>query len=1108
MRQAIVLTALLLGSLSAFAQVTTSSISGLIADANGEALIGATVVATHVPSGTRYGTSTNASGRYVLPAVRVGGPFNISVSYTGYEQQSREGIYTNLGVASNINFVMQETSTTIGEVSIVAQRNDIFSSDRTGAAQTFDNRQVTSIPTIGSRSINSITKYNPQGNGSSFGAQDSRLNNFTIDGSVFNNGFGLGSDAQAGGRTGSTAISLDAIEELQVNVAPFDVRQSGFVGSGINAVTRSGNNETSGSAYYNWRNNSNTFNGSEAAGLPVQIGNFDEYIMGGRLGGAIVKNKLFYFISGEIQRRVEPATTFVPAGSTLPGTTTRVEKTDLEELRRFLKQRYNYETGEYEGYNNETTSDKFLVRLDWNVNDKNKLTLRYTHHNSLADQLVSNSSSLGLGPRRTSVDAMSYQNSGYFIGDNTRSIVSEWNSTINDKMHNTFIVGYDYQNEDRQYKGALFPTIDIQEGGKTYISAGFDPFTPANLLDYGTFHVTNNLSIYKNRHTFTVGANYEYYKSNNSFFSGSNGVYVFNSLQDFYDAANFDGDTSPVDLRLFQYRYSALEGGADPLQILKAHKVDVYGQDEFQVTNNFRLLFGLRMSAIFFENTALTNTALVDSTFIGLDEQRNYKINTGEMPETKILFEPRLGFNWDVNGNRSTQIRGGTGIFTGRPPYVWVSNQIGNNGVLTGFIEGSNTTEYKFTTDPSIFRPDNPQAPSAYDIAYTDPSYKFPQIWKTNLAVDQKIPFGFIATAEFLFNQNVNSVRYFDANLEPANRTFAGPDSRPRFPGSGLSGGAQRNAIRVVNNVSRAAVMTTTDEGYYFGATVKLEYPVQRGLYGMFAYTYSQAKDLMSAGSVASGSFTAAKSVVGNNILDLQYADQDLPNRMVGLLGYRIEYGNNVIGATQFSIGYVGETRGFNPANGIPTSRYSWSIAGDMNGDGVQNNDLLFVPENASDLTFATLELKNSAGQVVKTFTPEQQRDAFEAFIKQDEYLSANRGQYAVRNGVLFPMLHRFDFSVVQEFGIKVAGKRNTLQFRVDILNAANMINDSWGVQKVLVTDRPISFSSVDANGVPRYTMATQTINGQAELLRDTYVTGQSPFDVWNAQFGIRYIFN
>lgn len=1102
--------ALLLFGLTAFAQVTTSTISGTVTDTKGEALIGATVVATHVPSGTRYGTATNAVGRYVLPAVRVGGPFTVTVTYTGFEPMTFDNVYTNLGVSSNVDFQLQESGVSMDEVVISATRNDIFSSQRTGAAQTFSNAQVASLPVIGSRSINSITKYSPNGTGTgSFGAQDSRLNNFTIDGSVFNNGFGLGSETQAGGRTGSTAISLDAIEELQLNVAPFDVRQSGFVGSGINAVTRAGTNNYSGSAYYNWRNNSSTFNGDKAAGSPVQIGKFDEYVVGARFGGAIVKDKLFYFVNGEIVRRTEPATTFVPDGSTLPGTVTRVKKSDLDELRRFLKNEFGYETGEYEGYNNETTSDKFLIRLDYNLNDRNKFTLRYTHHNSLADQLISNSSSAGEGPRRTSTAAMSYQNSGYYIGDNTRSVVAEWNGTFSDKISNNLIVGYDYQDEDRKYKGALFPTIDIQQGGSTYITAGFDPFTPANKLDYGTFHVTDNVSLYLKKHTVTLGVNYEKYKSNNSFFPASNGVYVFNSLQDFYNAATYDGDTSPVKVKLFQYRYSALPGGADPLQVLKVSKYDFYAQDEWQLSNSFRLLFGVRASLIDMGQTeALRNNALADSTFLSFDGQRNYKLLTDQLPGANIIWEPRLGFNWDVNGKKSTQVRGGTGIFTGRPPYVWLSNQIGNNGVLTGFIEGRNTTAYKFSPDASIFTPATPTLPSTFDIAVTDQDYRFPQVWKTNLAIDQKLPLGFVLTGEFLYNKNINAVLYYDANLEPATRNFTGPDTRPRFPGSGLTSTSQAKAIRVVDNVSRAAVMTSTNEGYFWSGTVKLEYPVKRGLYGMVAYTRSEAKDLMSAGSIASGSYTSVRSVNGNNLLELAYADQDMPDRMVGVLGYRLEYGGKYNGATQFSLGYVGERRGLNPSAGIVTSRYSYSYAGDMNGDGISNNDLLYVPNSASDLTFDLLEIKNSQGTVIASFTPEQQRDAYEAFIQQDEYLNSNRGKYLERNGALFPMLHRLDLSVMQEFGVKVGEKRNTIQFRVDIINFGNLINNDWGVGNVLVTDRPLSFSKVSADGLPSYKMATTTINGQPSLIQSTYVKGASAFDVWNAQFSIRYTFN
>lgn len=1087
--------AFLLCGITAFSQVTTSTITGSVNDSKGEALVGATVVATHVPSGTRYGTATNASGRFTLPAVRVGGPFTVIVSYTGFESQTRENLYTNLGTATNVNFSLQEAGVMVDEVTILANRNDIFSSDRTGAATTFSTSQLTSLPTIGSRSINSITKYNPNGNGSSFGGQDSRLNNFTIDGSVFNNGFGLGSDAQAGGRTGSTAISLDAIAELQVNVAPFDVRQSGFVGSGINAITRSGTNEFSGSAYYNFRNNTSTFNGTKAAGAPVAIGKFDEKVYGARLGGPIIPNKLFFFVNGEMVRRTEPATTFVPNGSTLPGTVTRVEESDLIELSNFLRDKYRYETGAYQGYDNATTSDKFLARLDYNLNDNHKLTVRYTFHNSEADQLISNSASLGNGTRRTNTNSMSYENAGYIILDNTRSIVAEWNGTFSEKIHNNFIIGYDKQNEDRKYKGAFFPTVDILDDNNTYISFGFDPFTPNNQLNYGTFHVTNNTSFYMNKHTVTVGANYEYYKSNNLFFPGSNGVYIFNSLADFYAAANSDADTSPVAIRRFQYRYSALEGAADPLQILKVNKIDLYGQDEFQVSNNFKMLFGLRASAISFAQTSIENPTITAQDYVDEDGNAGYKINTGQLPETKILWEPRLGFNWDVTGKKMTQIRGGAGIFTGRPPYVWVSNQIGNNGVLTGFIDVSNTTQYKFTPDASIFTPATPTLPSTFDIAATDADYKFPQILKTNLAIDQKLPIGLILSGELIVNKNINAVRYFDANLKNSASNFTGPDTRPRFAGSS-------SANRINSNVSRAAVMTTTNEGSYLGATFKLEYPVQKGFYGMVAYTYSRAKDIMSAGSIASGSWTGARSVNGNNRLDLAFADQDLPSRLVGVLSYRLEYGDRFDGATQFSLGYTAEPRGFNPDPGISTSRYSYSIAGDMNADGVTNNDLLFVPNDASDLTFVPL----TASGV--TYSPEEQATAFDAYIDQDDYLSSRRGQYAERNGARFPIQHRIDLSVVQEFGIKVGGKRNALQFRVDIINFTNLLNDDWGVGDVLVSNRPLSFVSTTAEGVPTYRIATQVIEGKQVPIRDTFIKGASPFDVWNAQIGLRYIFN
>jgi Carboxypeptidase regulatory-like domain len=1113
--KALLLLAFLMSGLSVFAQVTTSTVSGTVSDKSGTPLIGATVVATHVPSGTRYGTATNASGRYVLPAVRVGGPFSIAVSYTGYEPSTRDGIYTSLGTAANIDFSLEEAGTTLGEVTVVATRSDIFSNDRTGAATTFARNQLASIPTVGSRTINSITKYNPNGNGNSFGAQDSRLNNFTIDGSQFNNGFGLGSDAQAGGRTGSTAISLDAIEELQVNVAPFDVRQSDFVGTGMNAVTRSGTNSFMGTAFTSLRKADTTgiFNGTKIGDVKPNIGNFQEQVYGLSIGGPIIKNKLFFFVNGEIVRNTSPATTFVSAGGPLDngGTNvTRVKYQDLLDLSNFLRDKYRYETGAFEDYDNENKSDKFLVRLDYNVNANNKLTLRYAHHNSTSDQLISNSASLGFGNRRTNNNSMAYENAGYIIGDNTRSAALELNTTVSDKVHNSFLVSYDYQNEDRQYKGAFFPTVDIKEGANTYISFGFDPFTPSNKLSYGTFQATNNVSIYRDRHTYTIGAKYEHYTSDNLFFPGANGVYIFDSLAQFYAAANNALDnpgtnTTTVPYNRFQFRYSALPGAEEPLQTLKVNRFSLYGQDEFQINKQLRFSYGIRAGVIVFEETGLSNPAVDALSYVDGEGNRGYEVKTGKLPDAKLLMEPRMGFNWDVMGKKKTQVRGGSGVFTGRPPYVWVSNTIGNNGVLTGFIDvsGNGTLPYKFTPETNVFIPATPTLPSTFDIAATDNNYRFPQVWKNNLAIDQKLPFGLIATVELMYNRNVNAINYFDANLEPATGKFSGPDNRPRFPASGVSGSSnQDKAVRINDNISRAVVMTTTNEGYYKAATLKLEYPNKKGLFGMVAHTFSQAKDLMSAGSIASGSWTSARSVNGNNSLELGFADQDAPGRTVGMLGYRLEYGGNFGGATAVTLGYVGERRGFNSSIGINTARYAYSYGGDMNGDRVSNNDLLYVPNNASELVFDPLTVNGI------TFSPADQAAAFEAFIEQDDYLKTRRGQYAERNGALFPVLHRFDFSVTQEFFIKVGGKRNTIQLRADILNAANLLNTEWGLGNNLVTDRPLNFSAVTADGTPKYRMATTGTGTNTKLLTSSISQSKTQFDTWAAQFGIRYIFN
>jgi hypothetical protein len=1094
MKKAILSLFLSASVLMGFGQVTTSSISGVVKNEKQEVLVGASIHVVHTPTGTSYKTVTNKNGVYALPAVRVGGPYTIHASFVGFRKGEETDVNAQLGVTTNVNFTLVDEKSTLKEVVVSGTKSGLFSKEKTGASQQFTRRELQTIPITGARTIDGITKYNPFGNGNSFGAQDSRLNNFTIDGSQFNNNFGLGSSAQAGGRTGASAISLDAIDQLQVNVAPFDIRQSGFTGAGINAVTRSGTNEIEGSVYQTQRDNSSRYVGDNARGTKVTASKFDEKVQGFRLGAPIIKNKLFIFGNYESIERTEPGTTWISTGSPLSGSqVSRPTFQQLTDLSKFMKEKFNYETGPFEGYSNTNTSNKFLVRVDWNINDKNKLTARYVFHNSEAQIGISNSNSAGAGSRTQNINAMSFQNSGYTIQDNTRSAVLELNSKISNTLYNNLIVSYDKQIENRGYMSQMFPTIDILQSTPTLTSVGFDPFTPGNKLDYNTFNVTNNLTKYAGKHTLVGGFNFQKYQSNNLFFPASNGVYIFNSLADFYTAANQSlangGKPSTFAPARFQFRYSALPGAVEPMQTLKSDRLDLYLQDEYNATRDLKLTFGARVNIIGFENTALENPAVSAMTFANGE-----KLNTGVMPKTQFLFEPRLGFNYDLKGQKKTQFRGGTGIFTGRPPYVFLSNQIGNNGVLTGFIDvtGAAAAQYGFTADPNkYFIPSTPTLPSTFDLALTDPNYKFPQVWKTNLAVDQKLPFfGLVASAEYLYNKTLNAVHYYEANLRAPVGTLGGVDSRPRFGGTDAT-------VRVNNNVSRAIVLTNRDGAYHESLTLKLEKPYQKGFWGSFAWTTANSKDFMSAGSIASGSWQSALSVAGNNDLGLSFADQFVKNRFVGLLGYRIEYGSKYGGATTFTLGYVGQQG--NPYSYVVTS----SSTADFNGDRVYNNDLIFVPMKGSDMKFTNF---TSGG---KTFTEAEQQAAFDAFIGQDKYLSTRRGQYAERNGGLLPYLHRFDLSVAQDVFVKIGGKRNSFQIRMDILNFGNMIDNKFGVSQRATAPQLLNFVSRDAvTNVPTFRLATQRLtDGSTILARDSYQYNSSVFDVWSAQLGIRYIF-
>ncbi len=1068
--------------------VTTSSVTGIVTSTAGTPISGASILAVHEPSGTRYQGITRGDGRFIIPGMRVGGPYTITVSSIGYATQAREQVILNLGVATDVNFQLTEQALALEGITVISEVDAIISSERTGAGTAINRQAIEVIPTISGR-IEDFIRLTPQASGFSFAGADARLNNVTVDGSYFNNSFGLGASAEPGGRTGVAPISLDAIEQVQVNIAPYDVRQGNFVGAGVNTVTRSGGNDFRGSLRTLYRTES--FVGDDAGGAEVNPGTFNFRDIGGWLSGPIIQDRLFFFVNYENASLTEPGTTFRAnrGGEPIEGSVTRVLASDLDQLSSFLQQNFGYETGPYQDYDHETPATRFLAKLDYNLDDRNKLSLRYSHLDSFTDVLLSNSSSLGLGNRRTNLDGLNFRNSNYQILENIRSVVGEWNSIIGANMSNNLIVGYTSHDESRDVRGGdFFPMVDIQEAGSIYTTFGFEPFTPNNELRYSSFQLQNNFSRFGDRHSQTFGISMERYESENVFFPGSQSVYSYNSLQDFYtDAqdylANPNRTTSPVQLARFQVRWSNIPGQEKPIQPLEVFYAGIYGQNEWRATPDLRITAGLRIDAPFFGDTGFENRQ-VDGFSFRDENGQTVRYSTSKMPDANLLFSPRLGFNWNVAGESVTQVRGGTGIFTGRPAYVWISNQIGENGVLTGFEQINNTTARPFNPNPDHYKPSTVTGDPAasYGLAFTDPSFRFPQIWRTNVGIDQRLPGGVIGTAEFLYARDVNGVYYINANLAPANNQFSGADTRPRWTAGN----------RINSNVTSAVVLKNQNDGYAWNASFSLERPFASGLFLKGAYSYGVAKNTVDPGSIAFGSWNNNPHTGDPNNPDVAYSVTSPGHRFFAVASYRRDL--LPIGATTLTVFTEGRT----PFRG------SYVFGGDINGDGGTSNDLIYIHRDISEMNFQ----EYAAGG--RTFTAQEQAQAWDRYIEQDPYLSQNRGQYAERNGIQLPVRWLTDVSIQQEISRNIGGHANRLSVRADILNFMNLLNSDWGVGKTFVNTQPLIVPTAaqggpaDSQGRAQYRL--RNIGG--ELMSESFRPTAGIGDVWRIQLGLRYAFN
>jgi hypothetical protein len=1083
------------------AQVTTSETIGRVIDAQGQPVGGVTVEAVHEPTGTRYVTVTNETGRFTIPLMRVGGPYTITATAPGFVEQTRQNIQLSLGTATTVNF---DLSAAIAE-EVTVEIDDIFSDVRTGASTNVSSAVIAQLPSIG-RQLTDFSRLTPQyGGGGSFAGQDNRLNNITVDGSYFNNSFGLA--GEPGQRTGVSPISIAAIEELQVNVAPFDVRHGNFVGADVNVITKSGSNRYGGSAYYIWRNPSLV--GKEAGSNSFDPGDFSFRTWGFTFGGPLPfvnmspnatspfisgRDKVFFFVNYEDELLTQPGTTWkaCPGTGCRTGNVTRVLASDLDQLSNFLRSNFGYDTGGYQGYEHNTPAKKFLIRTDYNINLKNKLTLRYMYLDSSTDVLMSDSSSLGFGNRRTRLDALNFQNSNYTILENIRSMVGEWTSMWGSSISNSLLIGYTKQDESRGAITNLFPMVDILQDGVTYTSFGSEPFTPNNELRYKSLQIQDNMSFYRGAHTITTGVSFERYNSENIFFPGSQSVYVYNSLQDFYtDAndylANPNRTTSPINLRRFQVRWSNVPGLDKPVQPLEVTYTGFYGQDVWRMRDNFSLTYGLRIDVPFFGKTGFTNPQANALTF--RDETgASVQYSTEKLPDPNLLWSPRLGFNWSPY--RSLQIRGGSGIFSGRPAYVWISNQIGENGILTGFQQLDNTTARPWNPNPDHYKPATiTGAPaSSYGLAITDPSFRFPQLWRSTIAVDYRLPLGLIAGAEYLHSRDVNGVYYINANLSDPSTTFTGADNRPRWTAGN----------RINSNITSAIVLKNQNVGRAWNMAFTLERPFANGFFAKGAYSYGVGRNTVDPGSIAFGSWNNNQHSGNPNNPGVAFSGNTAKHRVFVATTYRKEYFN--FGAT--SISAFWESR--------PQFNTSYVFGGDLNGDGGTSNDLIYIHRDISEMNFGNIT--NATGTIL--FTAAQQAAAWNAFIEQDRYMSKNRGRYVERGAVFAPFVHRMDLSLAQDLFARLGGQRHKFQFRADILNFTNLLNKNWGGGNSIVTTQPLVTVSTAGNATcrpgssdptaARYCL--RTVSGQ--LLSNSFQRSSNINDVYRIQFGVRYFFN
>ena len=1067
---------------SAMAQLTTSSMAGKVA-ANGEELIGAVVEAVHTPSGTRYTAVSNEKGMFAINGMRVGGPYEVAVKYIGYETKTFTGITLELGETYNLNASMSEDAVQLADVVVTAQATK-FTTEKTGASTNITNRQITAMPSV-SRSITDYTRLSPYGgNGMTFGGADGRTANFTVDGANFNNNFGLSGNLPGGGNP----ISIEAIEEMQVVISPYDVRQTNFIGGGVNAITMSGTNTFKGAAYIYHRNENmrgDAIDGEQIGGARAKD---RKTTYGFKLGGPIIKDKLFFFVNGEMDKTPTIANRWRASENGVADADNYISRAtvaDLQKVSDHLKSKYGYDTGSFSNFPADESNYKLLARLDWNINDMHKVALRYNFTKNRAWN-APNASSMDGGTRmsggRTSQYAMSYANSMYAQDNLVHSFSLDLNSRFSDKISNQLLATYSKLDDIRATESDDFPFIDILKDNQNYIAAGYELFTYNNAVHNTIWNIKDDVTAYLGAHKVTGGILFEHQMADNQYMRNGTGYYRYTSLDDFLSGA-------APEVVCLTYGYN---GETSPAARVSFNKVSLYGQDEWNISDNFKLTYGLRLDSWFYNNGDLmTNQKIYDLTYMVDGEERH--IDTGKWPGSKVSVSPRIGFNWDVFGDKSFKVRGGTGLFTGRLPLVFFTNMPTNSGMVQyqAQINAKNAAAKGFTMDefaggvlrrtelldklaqlgyPMTIDPTQGSIPSS--ISAVDPDFKMPQVWKSSLAFDYSVPVSFplSVTVEGIVNKTVNAASIRDWSMKDAGgfARFNGVDNRPIYPTNFRQG-------------TKAFILENTSRGYGWSASATINARPAEWLSVMAAYTHTVSKEVTSLpGSAAESAFTYVPTVQGPNNIHLHNGVNVTPDRFVASVTAH-DKGNN-----HYSLIYETWRGGYN---------YSFMTTNDMNGDGY-NYDAIYIPTDA---------------QVEKgefRFVSEDDKTRFMDYVHGNSYLKNHQGEYAEGYSLYSPWVHRIDFSYKHDFKFNVGNTKHTIQVGFDVKNLLNFFNSSWGVSKYLnpaigSDARILKYEGVDAEGYA-------TFSTPAAISKDTqtFVLNHAIGQCWYASIGVKYIFN